>query len=538
MEAASQLAALKRRGEERTCLHRATQLSNRHPDPFIRLAEISLSEGNLPAARQELERARELSPSSSKMLLLSAAIFYSVGDMQRSVAEYEAGMLQPDGWTIHNFNNVGISYAALGQHASAVRSYKCALRLWTPESGMAKTSILLNLGNSFVDMRRFSEAFKFYRRILRIEPSYAIAHYSLARAMDRSGDPFGALSVYTQATMVDPQLPHAYSNMGVILLNQNRAEEAVKVLEVAVRLRPTSAEFDNLGDAYGDSARYEDAIDTYQQAIIVSPNRIYPKSYYSQLHYLIHTCNFERLREACRNLENTLNWELQTGQETGMTPVEALVLIGTYTDHSLFLRIARNFALRSLARVQQAGRAPFTKYARLKAGSRLKIGYISGGFRHHPDGKNMQGVFERHDRSRFEIFCFSLKRDHGTAVQEKLQATCEHFMDYTDLDNYEAASRINKLGIHILFDVNGYTGEGVRQQRNIILALSPAKLQVNFLAWVASSGASFIQVSCAARDDVGDAVVVPGLRQDRQPSRVYTRLLRETALVAPLLLPL
>ncbi|EKX51182.1 hypothetical protein GUITHDRAFT_134689 [Guillardia theta CCMP2712] len=477
MEAANNLAASRRTREESRCLQRAIQLSPRHPEPFARLAEIAVTDGQHLQAREYVEQAQRLSPTSSKVLSISAAIYYSLGDLQRSVADYEAAMLQQDGLTMHNFNNLGISYAASNQHASAVRSYKSALRLWTPESGMMTTSILLNLGNTFVDLRRFSEAFASYRRILHLDPSYAIAHYSLARALDRAGNPLEALSVYRQATMADPYLPHAYSNMGITLLNQNRPNDAVKVLEYAVRLRPISAEFDNLGDAYGDSTRYEDAIATYQKAIDVAPNRIYPKSYYSQLHYLIHTCNFDRLREACENLENTLSWELQTGQESGMTPVEALVLIGTYTDHSLFLRVARNFATRSLARVKQAGWVPFSKHARMKPGKRLRIGYISGGFRHHPDGKNMQGVFEQHDRSRFEVFCFSLKRDHGTPVQRKLQSTCEHFLDYTDLDNYHAASQVNQLGIHVLFDVNGYTGEGVRQQRNIILALSPAKLQ-------------------------------------------------------------
>ena len=62
-----------------------------------------------------------------------------------------------------------------------------------------------------------------------------------------------------------------------------------------------------------------------------------------------------------------------------------------------------------------------------------------------------------------------------------------------DLDNAGVASAINEIGVHVLLDINGYTGEGVRSQRSVILAYTPAPVQVNFLAWVASSGAPFMQ---------------------------------------------
>ena len=102
-------------------------------------------------------------------------------------------------------------------------------------------------------------------------------------------------------------------------------------------------------------------------------------------------------------------------------------------------------------------------------------------------------MFGLHDKSKAEVFCFSLKRDGGSEVEKKLQRTCLHYLDFTDLDNFQVASGINELGIDVLLDVNGYTGEGVRNQRSVILAYTPAPIQVHFLAWVASSGAQFIQ---------------------------------------------
>lgn len=54
----------------------------------------------------------------------------------------------------------------------------------------------------------------------------------------------------------------------------------------------------------------------------------------------------------------------------------------------------------------------------------------------------------------------------------------QRYHDFTGVPNQEVAVSINRLGINVLLDVNGYTGEGVRSQRNIIMALTPAPIQV------------------------------------------------------------
>ena len=185
-----------------------------------------------------------------------------------------------------------------------------------------------------------------------------------------------------------------------------------------------------------------------------------------------------------------------------MTPIESLVLIGTYTDEALLSRVVHNFALRSIYRISASGEGPrlLPPYkglapapAALGARKRLRLGYISGGLRQHPDGKNMNGVFERHDRRLVEVHCFSLLRDEGSKEQHHIIETCERYHDFTGVSNKDVADAVNRLGINVLLDVNGYTGEGVRSQRNIIMALTPAPVQVNFLAWVATTGAPFIQ---------------------------------------------
>jgi tetratricopeptide (TPR) repeat protein len=128
-----------------------------------------------------------------------------------------------------------------------------------------------------------------------------IGRYSLGRTYDKAGRYEESLVHYRAASTLDPTLPNPYSNEGIALLNLGRPRDAIKPLEAAVKLRPNHLEdLNSLGDALADSERYEEGIERYRQAIDAAPAGYFPKSLYSMLHYLIHTCRWKELEEACK----------------------------------------------------------------------------------------------------------------------------------------------------------------------------------------------------------------------------------------------
>src|SRR5207237_2854944 len=52
---------------------------------------------------------------------------------------------------------------------------------------------------------------------------------------------------------------------------------------------------------------------------------------------------------------------------------------------------------------------------------RLRVGYLSGNFRDHPTGRLMAGLFEAHDRGRFEIRGSSYGGDDGSATSARIR---------------------------------------------------------------------------------------------------------------------
>src|SRR5262249_42829322 len=95
-------------------------------------------------------------------------------------------------------------------------------------------------------------------------------------------------------------------------------------------------------------------------------------------------------------------------------------------------------------------------------------------------------------------------RDDGSPMRQRLIKGFDQFVDLKDLAFIEAAQRIAADGVDILVDLKGYT-KGARTE---ILALRPAPVQVNFLVYPGTMGASFIDYIV-----VDDFIVPP----DQQP---------------------
>lgn len=125
---------------------------------------------------------------------------------------------------------------------------------------------------------------------------------------------------------------------------------------------------------------------------------------------------------------------------------------------------------------------------------RLRIGYLSGNFQSHPTGLLLQDFFKHHNRKRYEIFLYSYGADEKSVLREKIKSSSEHFIDFAYLKTDECARRIYNDGIQILIDLQyltNYTADRHQEQKQLIPALRPAPIQVNFHAFAGTSGATY-----------------------------------------------
>ena len=130
---------------------------------------------------------------------------------------------------------------------------------------------------------------------------------------------------------------------------------------------------------------------------------------------------------------------------------------------------------------------------------RLRVGYLSGSFHEHPTARLMVGLFEAHDRQRFEVTGYSYGPDDGSALRARVRASFEHWRDVRELSDEDIARAIRDDGIDLLIERKGHTRGG----RLAILAQRPAAVQIHYMSFPGTIGYD------AVDGIIADAEVVP-----------------------------
>jgi len=156
---------------------------------------------------------------------------------------------------------------------------------------------------------------------------------------------------------------------------------------------------------------------------------------------------------------------------------------------------SRNWARDKYPEIPSAPHDPAARKDRKK----IRIGYLSGEFRQQATAILMAGLYERHDRDRFEIVALDAGLNDGSDMRTRLEKAFDRWIDINPLDDAQAAARIRAEEIDILVCLNGYFGDA----RMGVFAHRPAPLQVNYLGFPATLGAPYIDYILA------DKIVIP-----------------------------
>jgi predicted O-linked N-acetylglucosamine transferase (SPINDLY family) len=119
---------------------------------------------------------------------------------------------------------------------------------------------------------------------------------------------------------------------------------------------------------------------------------------------------------------------------------------------------------------------------------RIRIGYFSADYHDHATTYLIAGLFEMHDRSRFQVIAFSFGPDSQGAMRERIKAACDQFIEVRGKSDPEVAQLARDLQIDIAVDLKGFT-DGNRVG---IFALRAAPLQVSYLGYPGTLGANYM----------------------------------------------
>jgi protein O-GlcNAc transferase len=317
-------------------------------------------------------------------------------------------------------------------------------------------------------------------------PEFAAAHSNLASILQMQGKLHDALIHYKEAIRIHPNFADAYSNMGNTLKEMQDFQGALQCYTRAIQINPAFADaHSNLASIHKDSGNIPEAIASYQMALKLKPD--FPDAFCNLAHCLQIVCDWTDYNNRMKKIVQVVADQLLKNRLPSVHPHHSMLYP---LSHDQRKGIAARHATLCIEKIATLHKIPF-QYPRDRtiSGGRLRVGYISSDFCNHPTSHLMQSIPGFHDKAKVEIFCYSLSPDDSTSFRRKIAQEAEHFIDLSKMpDNGAAANKINADGIHVLVNMNGYT----KGARNEIFALKPAPVQIMWLGYPGTSGASYM----------------------------------------------
>jgi len=458
---------------------KAVALDPNFLDAYINLGNVLKEARIFDRAVAAYLRALNLSPNHAVVHGNLACVYYEQGLIDLAIDTYRRAIeLQPN--FPDAYCNLANALKEKGHVTESEECYNTALQL-----SPTHADSLNNLANIKREQGLIEEATRLYLKALDVFPEFAAAHSNLASILQQQGKLNEALLHYKEAIRIQPAFADAYSNMGNTLKEMHDVQGALQCYTRAIQINPAFADaHSNLASVHKDSGNIPEAIQSYRTALKLKPD--FPDAYCNLAHCLQIVCDWTDYNGRMKKLVAIVADQLEKNRLPSVHPHHSMLYP---LSHEYRKAIACRHAQLCLEKITVLHKPPYRFTPSLSPEHRLRIGYVSSDFGNHPTSHLMQSLPGLHDRVKVEIFCYSLSPDDGTTFRQKVSREAEHFIDLSAVQcNGKAADRIHNDGIHILVNMNGYT----KGARNEIFSLRPAPIQVMWLGYPGSSGASFM----------------------------------------------
>jgi protein O-GlcNAc transferase len=422
-------------------------------------------------------RALELEPTLSEAWFARGSVQFEREQYNEALADYErASTLQPDlaaAWL-----GMGNVFLEQEQYDQARAAYDKA-EILNPD--LAET--WLCRGKLFSTLKSFDDAVAAYDRARQLKPELAEAWSGLGSALGELERYDDALEAFDRALDIKPGLAEGWLGRGEVLSVLKQYSDALIAYDRALELKPdfTAAWF-RRGMVSLYLTRYDQAFLSFHKALTLDPDLHFVEGF--RLLAKLYLCDWGELQAESAQLLS----RLREGT-TASTPFALLPIKCTAADQ---LQCAKGFVKDS------------TVHQSLFVGEsyshdRIRVAYLSADFRNHAVAYLTAGLFEKHDRSRFEITGISIVPDETSAIARRVADAFEHFVDVKGKTDVEIADFIRDHEIDIAMDLMGHT----QHARLGVFAQRPAPIQVHYLGYAGTLGTSFIDYLIA------DQTVIP-----------------------------
>ena len=336
---------------------------------------------------------------------------------------------------------------------------------------------------------RTDEAEPLYRRLLAAFPDQPALLNSVGVMLHKAARRDEAVGIWRRVLATNPNLTAPLVNLGLALRDAGDAVGAAAHFERAIALEPklVDAHF-NLGLLHHLARRHGAAIDSFETVLRLQLDHARAAALLAQSSLAI--CDWARVDRLTPMLRDEVA-KATEGRPCAVTIRLSLLLPFDGPSRKAVAAVA--------ARGYEHAGAACAPGFRFDPGprERLTIGYMAADFRDHPIFHLTAGLYRRHDRARFNIRAYPVRRPEPVA--QAALADCDAVVDLSAAQAEAAARRIYDDKVDLLVDISGFT----QFARPEILALRPAPIQV---AWLGTPGT---QAGKLYDYMIGDRIITP-----------------------------
>ena len=344
--------------------------------------------------------------------------------------------------------------------------------------------------------------------------------YQRATALLNAGHPRQALALFETIVARQPQFARAHAARGLALAAIGEHEAAVAAVGNAVTLDPQGASplLIHLGYQFLQSGQPAASLAAFGRMLAEQPGHLAATQ-----GYIMALIGANRFDEALPGLAALLraaptvdylpgvyfHAQLQCCDwgtyESSVAAISTGVRRGQRIDapHAFLAHSNSPAEQRLCAETYVADRCMPDPPPLLRNGARrpskLRLAYLSADLRDHAVGQLMAGVFEAHDRARFETYAFSCGPDDDSDLRRRLQRSFDHFIEVGSWSDRNIAMRMVELDIDIAIDLGGHSSGG----RTRVLSYRPAPIQMSLLGYPGTLATDYVDYLFA------DSIVVP-----------------------------
>lgn len=174
------------------------------------------------------------------------------------------------------FRDLGNIYFEINQHSKAVECFKKFL-----EHAPEDVDVLFNLGLSYLELKQLDEALKVFSMLEKLLPEDFEVCNNLAMILHQKNNIHEAVEKYKKAISLNPDLPGANYNLGIIYHHIKKDNEsALAYYQRAVELKPDYAEANNnIGAVLSSKNCFEESIIYFEAAIKLKSD--YAEAYFN-----------------------------------------------------------------------------------------------------------------------------------------------------------------------------------------------------------------------------------------------------------------